>query len=79
EAYIRSISRKIADEKNDEKYAAASAFLKILKTASSVKTSGKYKKLVEQNNYFNSINNGNYSFIKYLILDNNCLQLLARS
>ena len=78
EIIIRSVSRKIADENDDVKYTCANTFIKILKTASNIKTSGKYERLVEQNNYFNSINAGKYRFISYLKLDNNCLQLLAK-
>jgi hypothetical protein len=78
EAVTRSISRKILDENDNLKYSCANAFLKILKTAVSPKTNGKMEKLMEYNNYFNSINKGSSSFIYFLKLDENCLQLLAK-
>lgn len=78
EINIRSISRKIADEENEVKYHSAIVFLKLIKTAASIKTSAKLEKMIELNNLFKSVNNGKYTFLKQLKLDEKTLRLLAK-
>ncbi|CAN5525865.1 hypothetical protein BH10BAC1_BH10BAC1_11860 [soil metagenome] len=69
EIIIRSISRKITDEDNNQKYQNAIQFLKLMKTAVSVKKIGKREKIIKINNSLKSTNLGEYSFLQYLKLD----------
>lgn len=78
EILIRSISRKMAEEDDDARFLNATNFLKILKTAASIKQNKTHKKLIELNKQFTSSNHGNYSFMTYLKLNDNCLLRLAK-
>ena len=78
EILIRSISRKMTEEDDDARYLNATNFLKILKTAASIKQNKKHKKLIELNKQYIISNNGNYSFMPYLKLDYNCLLRLSK-
>lgn len=78
EINIRSVSRKIADEDDEVKHHCANLFLKIIKTATSPKTSGKLDKMTELNNLLLSINKGKYAFLPFLKLDEDTLKLLAK-
>ena len=78
ENIFRSISRKMAVEKDDIKYRLSFAFTKILKVALSSKNKTKYEKLVELNEHFNAINTGRYRVLEFIKLDETILKSLAK-
>ncbi len=78
EINIRSISRKITEENDEVKHHSAIIFLKLIRTATSIKIAGKLEKMIELNHSFESINNGKYAFLRYLKLNEKSIQLLAK-
>lgn len=78
EVNIRSVSRKIADENDDEKYEIASLFIKIIKTSASPKKNEKLEKMNEINHLLNNTNVGKYAFLPYIKLNEEILKSLAK-
>lgn len=78
EVNIRSVSRKITEENDEIKYAAASLLLKIIKTSSSPKKNEKLEKMIETNHLLAVTNVGKYSFLPYIKLSEETLKLLAK-
>ncbi len=78
EVNIRSVSRKITDENDDEKYGAASLFIKIIKTSASPKKNDKLEKMIEINHSLDVSNTGKYHFLPYIKLNEEILKSLAK-
>ncbi len=74
---VRGAIRKIAMERNDEKFRLLSLFLKLLKVTISPKSKHRYENLVALNRQFNLENTGQYKVLEFITLDDKVIKKLA--